>query len=540
MNRWEKEVLASWLKDEKTALKAVEGHYTAALAEIKKKIILMEGQDGEMAQSQIYQLQYQKSLQAQISAILEKLHSDEYQTIQAFLEGCYTSGFLGTMYSVAGQGIPLLLPMDPAAVVRAVITDSKLSEDLYDALGVDINNLKRVIRSEISRGIAANLPIDEISRNISMRTGTPLAHAKTIARTESHRIQEAATEDARQAVKKRGCNVIKQWDSTLDGDTRPTHQRLDGQIVETDEPFEMDGKKAMFPGDFGDPAEDCNCRCHALTRAKAAMTERELEVLRGRAKYFGIDKSESFKDFQKKYQKSIEKFGKSDIIYRAFDAIIPFVSAANIEDAAKYASTILGIDDPASYSDGLNLEVANGVNEAISKFYNEFDGLAESGMLKSIQYYTGKTGIYAGYSAKMKTVFLSLDCKTKDAIAKMLKDATEEFEHGTWSTGHAFHAIYHEFGHAVQHMVLDSNAEIQSKINALYQRTYRDIMGDTLWDGEDMSIIAKGCAGAKSIGFSYYGLRNVGEFVAESIAQYFLSNNPSEIAKQVIQLLKGG
>ena len=305
MNRWEKEVLASWLKDEKTALKAVEGHYTAALAEIKKKIILMEGQDGEMAQSQIYQLQYQKSLQAQINAILKKLHSDEYQTIQAFLEGCYTSGFLGTMYSVAGQGIPLLLPMDPAAVVRAVITDSKLSEDLYESLGVDINNLKRVIRSEISRGIAANLPIDEITRNISMRTGTPLAHAKTIARTESHRIQEAATEDARQAVKKRGCNVIKQWDSTLDGDTRPTHQRLDGQIVETDEPFEMDGKKAMFPGDFGDPAEDCNCRCHALTRAKAAMTERELETLRERAAFFGIDKTDGFEDFKQKYLKSV-------------------------------------------------------------------------------------------------------------------------------------------------------------------------------------------------------------------------------------------
>lgn len=314
MNRWDKEVLASWLRDEKTALKAVEGHYTAALAEIKKKIILMEGQDGEMAQSQIYQLQYQKSLQAQISAILEKLHSDEYQTIQAFLEGCYTSGFLGTMYSVAGQGIPLLLPMDPAAVVRAVITDSKLSKDLYDALGVDINQLKRVIRSEISRGIAANLPIDEISRNISLRTGTPLAHAKTIARTESHRIQEAATEDARQAVKKRGCNVIKQWDSTLDGDTRPTHQRLDGQIRETDEPFEMDGKKAMFPGDFGDPAEDCNCRCHALTRAKAAMTERELETLRERAAFFGLDKSKNFGEFREKYLKTVAKIGKDGII----------------------------------------------------------------------------------------------------------------------------------------------------------------------------------------------------------------------------------
>lgn len=306
--------MESWLKDEKLALRAIEGHYTAALAEIKGKILIMQGQDGEMAQSQIYQLQYQKTLQAQITAILEKLHSNEYQTIQSFLDGCYTSGFLGTMYSVAGQGIPLLLPMDPAAVVRAVVTDSKLSEELYKTLGVDINNLKRVIRSEISRGIAANMPADEITRNIRLRTGVPLNHAKTIVRTESHRIQQAATEDARQAVKKKGCAVVKQWDSTLDGRTRDTHQQLDGQSRETDEPFELGGKKAMYPGDFGDPGEDCNCRCVALTRARAAMTERELETLRERAAFFGLDKSKNFGEFREKYLKSIAKIGKDGII----------------------------------------------------------------------------------------------------------------------------------------------------------------------------------------------------------------------------------
>lgn len=313
MNRWEKEVMESWLRDEKTALKAVEGHYTTALAEIKAKILIIQGQEGEMAQSQIYQLQYQKSLQAQITAILEKLHSNEYQTIQSFLEGCYTSGFVGTMYSVAGQGIPMLLPIDPAAVVRAVITESKLSEELYESLGVDILNLKRTIRSEISRGIAANLPTDEIVRNIQMQTGVPLSRAKTIVRTESHRIQESAADDARQAVKRKGCDVVKQWDSTMDGSTRPTHQQLDGQSRETDEPFEMGGKTAMYPGDFGDPAEDCNCRCVTLTRARAAMTERELETLRKRAEFFGLDKSESFADFRERYQKTLEKIGKDGI-----------------------------------------------------------------------------------------------------------------------------------------------------------------------------------------------------------------------------------
>lgn len=37
-----------------------------------------------------------------------------------------------------------------------------------------------------------------------------------ITRTEGHRIQQASTLDAQRAAKKRGADVVKQWDSTLD------------------------------------------------------------------------------------------------------------------------------------------------------------------------------------------------------------------------------------------------------------------------------------------------------------------------------------
>ena len=112
--------------------------------------------------------------------------------------------------------------------------------------------------------------------------------------------------------------MVKQWDATLDGDTRPTHRELDGQILETDEDFESSsGRKAKVPGDFGDPAEDCNCRCVALTRARWELDASELQTLKDRAKFFGLDKTDSFKDFEKKYLKAsetVEKSGKSGII----------------------------------------------------------------------------------------------------------------------------------------------------------------------------------------------------------------------------------
>ena len=112
--------------------------------------------------------------------------------------------------------------------------------------------------------------------------------------------------------------MVKQWDATLDGDTRPTHRALDGQIRETDKPFESSsGRTARYPGDFGDPAEDCNCRCVALTRARWELDASELQTLKDRAKFFRLDKTDSFKDFEKKYLKAaqtVEKSGKSGII----------------------------------------------------------------------------------------------------------------------------------------------------------------------------------------------------------------------------------
>ena len=74
----------------------------------------------------------------------------------------------------------------------------------------------------------------------------------------------------------------------------------------------------MFPGDFGDPAEDCNCRCACLTRARWGLDADELNTLKDRAKFFGLDKTKDFSDFKEKYLKAasepLEKSAKSSTI----------------------------------------------------------------------------------------------------------------------------------------------------------------------------------------------------------------------------------
>ena len=56
-----------------------------------------------------------------------------------------------------------------------------------------------------------------------------------------------------------GCDTVKQWNSTLDGKTRKSHQRVDKEWRELDEPF---SNGLMYPGDpSGRAAEVVNCRC---------------------------------------------------------------------------------------------------------------------------------------------------------------------------------------------------------------------------------------------------------------------------------------
>lgn len=315
MNKRQKQVIQHQLTMENIVLKELEKEYEEALKDINLKIQMFQSMPE--TQSRIYHRQYQETLKKQVEAALEKLHSDEYTTINQYLHDSYTDAFVGTMYDLHGQGVPIITPIDQTAAIKAVMTDTKLNKPLYTKLGIDVNKLKRTVSSEISRGIASGLTYEEIARNIQFRTNAPISRAKTIIRTEGHRIQQASAEDARHVAKSKGADILGQWDSTMDGETRPVHRELDGQIRELDEPFEAHGKKAMHPGGFGDPAEDCNCRCVKLTRVRSALDADELATLKERAKFFQLDKTKDFDEFKKKYMKAaetVEKQGKSGII----------------------------------------------------------------------------------------------------------------------------------------------------------------------------------------------------------------------------------
>lgn len=308
MNKRQKQVIQSQLNDEKATLNKLKGIYKKALDDVNDRLAALKGRaETENLQSVIYQIQYQEALKKQINGILDTLNGDQFSTISEYLAKSYESGFVGAMYDIHGQGVPLIFPIDQDQVVQTVTLDTKLSKPLYNKLGEDVNLLKKRVANNISRGIAQGQSYSDIAKNIAVgmvgnyarMNGGALYNAMRITRTEAHRISQQAAYDALKKAKDNGADVVKQWDATLDKRTRPSHARVDGEIRELDEPF---SNGLMKPGDpNGRAAEVINCRCQLLQRARCVLDEDELDELKERAAYFGLDKTANFEEFRRKY-----------------------------------------------------------------------------------------------------------------------------------------------------------------------------------------------------------------------------------------------
>lgn len=481
MNKKQNEVEAAKLEAEAQELKHLKAIYNKASDDINKKLTISNGKinvllkdfdelddvQKSILQSQIYQRNFQLSLKKQVDGFLKDLTENQYNSIEEYMKNGYETGFLGTMYDLHGQGIPIITPIDQKQVVKAMQLDPKISKNLYTKLGEDVTLLKKRIANNVSRGIATSDSYANIARNVASASNVGFNRAMRIARTEGHRVQVEAASDAQYAAKEAGADVVKQWDAALDGRTRESHARVDGEIRELDEKF-SNGLK--YPGDSaGGAAEVVNCRCALLQRAKWALDEDELETLKERAAYYGLDKSRNFEDFQKKYLKAAEEVNTMP------DWFIP---AKTIEEATKTAND-LGIKY-AIYED-LPLETANLLNEALitlpkdarpvfvgsSKMLEQY---RHAKLPRSSKYFYGVSintdGIFIGIDASKagavkafwdydtfgNMVAISSHYKTADKITKAKLVAQENYikKHGRkWFFNVDGRATpFHEMGHA--------------------------------------------------------------------------------------------
>ena len=140
----------------------------------------------------------------------------------------------------------------------------KISQAIREGKQMDWD--RRRIQSVITQGILQGESIPDLTKRLERVTGGDHAAAIRNARTMITGAQNAGRIDAMDRAKGMGIPVKKQWLATLDSRTRHWHRDLDGEVMETEEPFVNDFGEIMFPGDpDADAANVYNCRCTLLT-----------------------------------------------------------------------------------------------------------------------------------------------------------------------------------------------------------------------------------------------------------------------------------
>ena len=133
--------------------------------------------------------------------------------------------------------------------------------------GIDLkygqSQITKNVVSSILQGKGIKKMADDLQHRIADMSR---ASAIRTARTAITNAQNAGRQDQYTAAAAMGIKLKKRWVATLDGRTRHAHGMADGQTVDIDADFEVDGYKMAYPGDRRAPGYLLyNCRCTMRT-----------------------------------------------------------------------------------------------------------------------------------------------------------------------------------------------------------------------------------------------------------------------------------
>ena len=140
--------------------------------------------------------------------------------------------------------------------------------------GIDLEYGKKQITKSITSSILQGKSIKHMADDLQRRiTDMSRDSAIRTARTAVTGAQNAGRMDSYAAAEKMGIKLKKEWLATLDSRTRHSHAMLDGQKVDPDKPFKVDGYEIMFPGDTSAPGYLVyNCRCTLIAAVDGVDT----------------------------------------------------------------------------------------------------------------------------------------------------------------------------------------------------------------------------------------------------------------------------
>lgn len=125
---------------------------------------------------------------------------------------------------------------------------------------------KQKLTSALTQGILQGESIPKIAKRFRDVADMEYKQSIRTARTSMTSAQNGGRQDAFIRAKDMGINQKKQWLATIDDRTRHEHRLLDGQRVDIDDAFKVEGYEILYPADpSAEPEMVYNCRCTMVT-----------------------------------------------------------------------------------------------------------------------------------------------------------------------------------------------------------------------------------------------------------------------------------
>ena len=261
LKKQEKYLLALEKSKEKELLKA----FVKSNAKIKADIALLS-ENGTLTGVEI--MRYNRLVELQNKVIIEiKTLAKETgliinnSVIEQYQEGYNTTSFLLEKDIEADMSFSLI----PKYEAKEAIINPLSKVGFVQRNTTNLAKTAMDLNSLLAQGIIQGKSYKDIADIVNDKFNIGYQNSLRIVETENHRVNQKASEDSANFVANKGVIMQKQWRASIDASTRETHGEADGQIVDLDKPFIVQGENLMYPGDpAGSASNVINCRCVSI------------------------------------------------------------------------------------------------------------------------------------------------------------------------------------------------------------------------------------------------------------------------------------
>ena len=233
----------------------------------------------------VYETRLAKDRRAELRRVLAlaKDYSDPLAIIPLLQGQLDETGYLGKWWQglVVDVGLPMakttardLRAMKAAGEEDIWLTGlrnyatQRAGAEIVVVSGTWRDTLVRLVRGILAEDLG--LGVEKVTKELYRR------YLATIEKWQCRRIAQTEAmigmaEAADEAAKTLSIHYTKQWAISGLGNTRPSHELMDGVTVDEDEPFVLPGGMMMYPHDTSlgaDAGEIINCACDCIRRPK--------------------------------------------------------------------------------------------------------------------------------------------------------------------------------------------------------------------------------------------------------------------------------